>query len=105
MYCRFRSTLAQGSSRLIATEHGVTCNGAFVFLPTGTETKFGMNESIEENFYSKLKRARSQRDQYLAIQALTLADDHPRTSLRLLDEYFVSRKDEFDDVRALLAKA
>lgn len=63
------------------------------------------NASIEEHFYSKLKRARTQRDQYLVIQALTLADNHPEVSLRLVNEYFESRKDQFDDVRALLAKA
>lgn len=63
------------------------------------------NDSVEENFYSKLKRARTQRDQYLVIQALTLTDKHPKVSLRLVDEYFESRKDQFDDVRALLARA
>jgi len=63
------------------------------------------NESIEEHFYSKLKRARTQRDQYLVIQALTLTDKNPMVSLRLVDEYFESRKNQFDDVRALLAKA
>ena len=62
-------------------------------------------QSIEEHFYSKLKRARTQRDQYLVIQALTLADGHPEISLRLVREYFESRTDQFDDVRALLAKA
>lgn len=63
------------------------------------------NASIEEHFYSKLKRARTQRDQYLVIQALTLSENHPEVSLRLVNEYFESRKDQFDDVRALLAKA
>ena len=63
------------------------------------------NESIEEHFYSKLKRARTQRDQYLVIQALTLADKRPEVSIRLVREYFESRKNQFDDVRALLAKA
>ena len=63
------------------------------------------NESTEEHFYSKLKRARTQRDQYLVIQALSLADNHPKVTLRLVSEYFESRKDKFDDVRALLAKA
>lgn len=63
------------------------------------------NESIEENFYLKLKRARSQREQYLVIQALTLNDKHPKVSLRLIEEYFESRKEKYDDVRALLAKA
>ncbi|MBB1390077.1 hypothetical protein H5185_11700 [Shewanella sp. SG44-6] len=63
------------------------------------------NASIEEHFYSKLKRTRTQRDQYLVIQALTLADTYPEVSLRLVNEYFESRKDQFDDIRALLAKA
>ncbi len=63
------------------------------------------NESIEEHFYSKLNRARSQRDQYLVIQALTLAERHPKITIRLVDEYFESRKNQFDDGRALLAKA
>ena len=63
------------------------------------------NETIEENFFAKLKRARSQRDQYIVIQALTLTDQHPKVSLRLADEYFESRKDKYDDVRALLAKS
>ncbi len=63
------------------------------------------NASIEEHFYSKLRRATTQRDQYLVIQALTLADTYPEVSLRLVNEYFESRKGQFDDVRALLAKA
>ena len=63
------------------------------------------SKSIEEHFYSKLKSVRVQRDQYLIIQALTLADKHPKVTLRLVDEYFESRKSQFDDVRALLAKA
>jgi len=63
------------------------------------------NDEIEEHFYSKLKRARSQRDQYLVIQALTLTESHPNVALHLVDEYFSSRKNEFDDVRALLARA
>lgn len=63
------------------------------------------NDSVEEYFYSKLKRARTQRDQYLVIQSLTLTDKHPKVSLRLVDEYFESRKDQFDDVRALQSRA
>ncbi|MEZ5489206.1 MAG: hypothetical protein R3F50_02690 [Gammaproteobacteria bacterium] len=63
------------------------------------------NKSIEELFYSKLKRARTQRDQYLVIQALTLSEKHPEISLRLVDEYFTSRESRFEDVRALLARA
>jgi tetratricopeptide (TPR) repeat protein len=63
------------------------------------------NEEIESSFFAKLKRARSQRDQYLVIQALTLTNTHPNVSIRLVEQYFETREDEFDDVRALLAKA
>ena len=63
------------------------------------------NEEIEGEFFAKLKRARSQRDQYLVIQASTLVKRHPKISLRLVEEYFESRRDKFDDVRALLARA
>jgi tetratricopeptide (TPR) repeat protein len=63
------------------------------------------NKDIETEFFAKLKRARSQRDQYLVIQALTLTDNHPKISIRLVEQYFESRKDKFDDVRALLAMA
>ena len=41
----------------------------------------------------------------MVIQALTLTERHPEISLRLVDEYFESRKDQYEDVRALLAKA
>ena len=83
---------------------GVTCKGIIVSSDDWYRNE-DWNETIEEHFYSKLKRARTQRDQYLVIQALTLADKHPKVSLRLVDEYFESRKEQFDDVRALLAKA
>jgi len=63
------------------------------------------NEEIEAAFFTKLNRARSQRDQYLVIQALTLVKYHPEVSLRLVDHYFDIRKDDFDDMRALLARA
>ncbi len=63
------------------------------------------NKEIESEFFAKLKRARSQRDQYLVIQALTLTDSHPNVSIRLVEQYFESCQDKFDDVRALLAKA
>ena len=62
------------------------------------------DKDIEKAFFDKLKRARSQRDQYLVIQALTLTDRHPDVSLRLVDEYFDSRKDKFNDLRGLLAR-
>lgn len=63
------------------------------------------DSAVEEHFYSKLNRARTQREQYLVIQALTLAESHPMVTLRLINEYFESRKSEFEDLRALLAKA
>ncbi|WP_421705218.1 hypothetical protein [Alloalcanivorax xenomutans] len=63
------------------------------------------NESIEEHFYSKLKRARTQRDQYVVIQAITLVEQHPEVSLRLVDECFEARKDNFDGAGSLLARA
>jgi len=63
------------------------------------------NTEIEESFYKKLSRARTQRNQYLVIQALTLTDTHPNIALRLVDEYFESREELYEDVRALLARA
>lgn len=90
--------------KLRITKLGVTYKGIIVSSEDWYRNE-DWNESIEEHFYSKLKRARTQRDQYLVIQALTLVDNHPKVSLRLVDEYFESRKDKFDDVRALLAKA
>lgn len=65
----------------------------------------GWSEEIEKGFFEKLKRARSQRDQYLVIQALTLVKHRPDVSLRLVDMYFDSRRDDFEDMRALLARA
>ncbi|MCU8553686.1 hypothetical protein M2F95_21450, partial [Vibrio vulnificus] len=63
------------------------------------------DETIEQEFYSKLKRARTQKDQYLIIQALSLSENHPDVTLRLVKEYFETKKNDFEDVRALLAEA
>ena len=63
------------------------------------------NPRIEKAFFEKLSRARSQRDQYLAIQAGVLAPHKPKIALKLIEQYFETRKDDFHDVRALLAKA
>jgi tetratricopeptide (TPR) repeat protein len=63
------------------------------------------NSEIEDAFFAKLARARSQRDQYLVIQALSLTDRYPEVALRLVDTYFETRNDDFDDVRALMARA
>ena len=62
------------------------------------------NTRIEEEFFEKLARARSQRDQYLAIQAITVAPRNPEAALRLVDHYFETRKNDRHDVQALLAK-
>ncbi|MBE5074165.1 hypothetical protein IM511_07590 [Erythrobacteraceae bacterium E2-1 Yellow Sea] len=61
------------------------------------------NDEIEEQFFVKLARARSQRDQYIVLQALTLAESHPQVTLRLVDYYFGTRTDDFDDGRARMA--
>lgn len=62
------------------------------------------NSNIESVFFKKLGRARSQRDQYLAIQALVLAPVKPDITLRLVSMYFDSRKNDFHDYRVLIAK-
>jgi tetratricopeptide (TPR) repeat protein len=63
------------------------------------------NEKIEQEFFVKLARARTQRDQYLVIQAQTISQIVPTVALRLVDLYFDTKKDNFEDVRALSAKA
>jgi len=62
-------------------------------------------EQIEREFFAKLSKSRTQRDQYLAIQAMTLADTQPEVALRLVDTYFKTKTTKFDDVRALDARA
>ena len=59
---------------------------------------------IEKRFFEKLARARTQRDQYLAIQAITVAPRKPKAAIRLVEHYFETRKNDFHDVQALLAK-
>jgi len=63
------------------------------------------NDKIQEKFFTNLGRARSQRDQYLAIQAITLAPNHPNAALSLVDHYFETRAEQYDDTTAFLAKA
>lgn len=55
------------------------------------------NKEIEEHFFAKLSRARTQKEQNLAIQAGTLVNHHPKQSLKLIDYYFEIRKDKFHD--------
>jgi hypothetical protein len=63
------------------------------------------SSEIERDFFAKLAKARAQRDQYLVIQAVTLADTHSEVALRLIDHYFKTKTKIHDDVRALDAKA
>jgi hypothetical protein len=63
------------------------------------------SEAIEAEFLRRLSRARSQRDQYIVIQAITLARERPEVTLRLVDLYFSTRSTTWDDGRALEAKA
>ena len=58
------------------------------------------NDEIEEHFFEKLGKARSQRDQYIVLQAHHLVESYPSVALRLIDLYFESRSDDFDDDRA-----
>lgn len=63
------------------------------------------NDEIEKEFFARLSRARSQRDQYIVIQALTLAESFPKVALRLVDYYFDTRTEDFHDGRARMAAA
>lgn len=62
------------------------------------------NPDIEKAFFEKLSRTRSQRDQYLTIQAIELAPYQPHAALKLVDHYFETRKRDFDYLRALQAR-
>ena len=61
------------------------------------------NDEVAENFFIKLGRARSQRDQYLVIQASTLSRVEPKVTLELTKLYFETKKSDFENVRALWA--
>lgn len=61
------------------------------------------NEAVERRFSEKLLRAR-RKEQYLRIQACTLARSHPEVALKLLDQYF-SLKDKFDHAQAYVDRA
>ncbi len=61
------------------------------------------NASIEQAFDEKLRRAR-RKEQYLRIQASTLARAHPDVALRLLDRYFELPND-FDHAQAHVDRA
>ncbi len=59
--------------------------------------------AIEVAFDEKLRRAR-RKEQYLRIQACTLARSHPEVALKLLDRYF-ELHDDFDHAQAHVDRA
>jgi hypothetical protein len=61
-------------------------------------------DQIEREFFARLAKARKQGDQYLVIQASTLAEKQPDVALRLINIYFESKTSDFHDVRALDAR-
>jgi tetratricopeptide (TPR) repeat protein len=61
------------------------------------------NESIERAFDEKLRRAR-RKEQYIRIQACTVARSHPEVALKLLDRYF-ELPDDFDHAQAHVDRA
>ncbi len=63
------------------------------------------DEQIERDFFARLERARSRRDQYLAIQALCLSETCPGAAIRLANHYFDTRTSDFDDSRVFMARA
>ncbi len=60
------------------------------------------NEEIEAAFFAKLERARSQRDQYIVLQAHHLSQTHPEVALRLVEFYYQTRTEDFHDSRAAM---
>ena len=65
--------------------------------------------AIEKYFFEKLACAKSQKYQYLVLQAGALSQSHPKVALRLVAQYFETRPDQqtafIDDNRALGVKA
>lgn len=59
---------------------------------------------IEAAFRTKLSKARSQKSQYIVIQAGYLAHGYPAAALALIDEYFKTG-DDFDVARAYCVQA
>ena len=61
------------------------------------------NPGVARQFEEKLRRAR-RKEQYLRIQACTLASIRPEVALELLDRYF-SMPDKFDHAQAYVDRA
>jgi tetratricopeptide (TPR) repeat protein len=60
---------------------------------------------IEAHFFERLARAKSQKDQYISIQAATLVENCPRQALELADYYFEHRENRFCDLDVLGTRA
>lgn len=58
------------------------------------------DEDIEAAFFVKLKRSRSQRDQYLIIQAVHIKENFPDKALKLIGIYFETKTTTYHDGRA-----
>jgi hypothetical protein len=63
------------------------------------------NAQTREMFFQKLAKARSQRKQYLTIQASFLVSQYPRDALELIDHYFATSAGSLEDVMAFLVRA
>jgi len=61
------------------------------------------DDGVETAFFTKLRRARD-KAQYLVIQSYHLISNHPKVTLRLLDEYF-SLDDKFHRSQAFVNQA
>jgi tetratricopeptide (TPR) repeat protein len=61
------------------------------------------NAAVAQVFEEKLRRAR-RKEQYLRIQACTLATSHPQVALDLLERYF-ALPDQFDQAQAYVDRA
>jgi len=61
------------------------------------------DESVERAFEENLRRTK-RKEQYLRIQACTLADSRPDIALKLLDRYF-QLPDDFDHAQAYVDRA
>jgi len=62
------------------------------------------NAEIEEKFFEKLSKSRSQRDQYIVIQAITLARKKPQAALNLIELYYNTKTTNYHDDQALLTR-
>ena len=86
-----------------AARSAKTLDGAMTRVATDWFRNTSWSEAIEQAFDEKLRRAR-RKEQYLRIQASTIAQSHPEVALRLLDRYFEMAED-FDHAQAHVDRA